>query len=391
MECIVLNTSFETIGYIDDYTSFIWTERFAKYSDFELELPAKMYLDVLRKGNYIMYPASSKLMTINTIQISSAFTAPNTIVSGRSLEYLLHKRIIMNEVSFGIGSSVQTGILSLIQSNVISPSDTNRKIPEFSYVSNNDSSVTSVTFSEETKFYRDNLYDAIENLCNEYGLGFKVDFVENKFQFQLYKGHDLSYDQNERNVVVFSPQFGNLNECTYWTSTMDDANQALILGDTITAKKTVTVPVYDSSGNLVENVTVTVPVEIPIEINYGSNLSGLNRAEIFVDSSNRKIPDVPDNAPIDTIMAKANEYMAQLRADGQTALYETYNKDTLDSTVDFYGQFEYRKDFVVGDIVEIISEIGVSMKAQLTEVIETKDANGLHLNPSFETVGSVQI
>ena len=46
----------------------------------------------------------------------------------------------------------------------------------------------------------------------------------------------------------------------------------------------------------------------------------------------------------------------------------------------------YKKDYNLGDIVSIINEYGISIKARICEILENQDENGYSMEPTFENV-----
>lgn len=54
MDIFVLDSGFNQIGIVDIFESFIWTERYAKPGDFELQVPrTKENLNLLKKDNWL--------------------------------------------------------------------------------------------------------------------------------------------------------------------------------------------------------------------------------------------------------------------------------------------------------------------------------------------------
>ena len=91
----------------------------------------------------------------------------------------------------------------MLNENVISPSDSNRKISNFIFKESTDSAITKLKL--EAQYTGDNLYDVIQKICEEQGIGFKITLNDKKqFVFELYAGFDRSYDQTENPYVIFS-------------------------------------------------------------------------------------------------------------------------------------------------------------------------------------------
>ncbi len=68
----------------------------------------------------------------------------------------------------------------------------------------------------------------------------------------------------------------------------------------------------------------------------------------------------------------------------KVALAENLPKETFEGTVIPNGQFKYKTDYDLGDIVRIENKYGISADARIIEVIESIDENGENLSLSFE-------
>jgi len=68
----------------------------------------------------------------------------------------------------------------------------------------------------------------------------------------------------------------------------------------------------------------------------------------------------------------------------KVALAENTPKETFEGTVIPNGQFKYKTDYDLGDVVRIENKYGISADARIIEVIESIDENGENLSLSFE-------
>ena len=134
-------------------------------------------------------------------------------ISGRSLESILERRIIWGQMTFS--GTLQTQVKAMLDSCIISPTITDRKIPNFIFQESTDPAITSITLAD-TQYNGENLYDAICKLCESNKVGFKIILNDsNQFVFSLYKGTDRSYDQDANPYVIFSPKFENIINSKY--------------------------------------------------------------------------------------------------------------------------------------------------------------------------------
>ena len=143
------------------------------------------------------------MMIVEKIQITSDTEDGNHVtVTGRSLESILDRRIVWGQKL--LSGNLQNGIKTLLNENVISPSDSNRKIPNFIFKESTDPAITKLKL--EAQYTGDNLYDVIQKICEEQGIGFKITLNDEKqFVFELYAGSDRSYDQTENPCSLRRP------------------------------------------------------------------------------------------------------------------------------------------------------------------------------------------
>lgn len=359
----ILNRQFEVIGLADDFKSFIWTERCRSYSDFEIQTRATPErMEMYKPKNYISLEGSDKLMIIDSVYYDSSVTdGDNLIVSGKSLEYLIHKRIIWEDTV--LEGNFQNGIKKLLDENAISPSKSVRKLSRLRFKASTDSRVTSVSFKEETQYWGDNLYDTIEELCEQYHLCFRVNWTpDDMFEFELYAGTNRTYDQSENFAVVFSPEFGNLISSKYLDTTVDKKTAALVVGE----KRTETLEIND--------IETSKDVQHKVEID--GSATDMDREEMYVDQTSLSMY-------IKDIKVPEEKYIARLKSKGETALSQTDKEVTLEAEVVYDGQFKFGRDYFIGDILEIENGLNQMIQARITEVVHCHDQSGEYINPAF--------
>lgn len=230
MELLVLNTDFESIAVIDTYESMIWTDRYNSYGDFEIFFAMDtQLLQYLKEDYYLWLKDSEHCMIIEDIKINADTEEGNhLIVTGRSLESILERRIIWGQRIFN--GNLQNGIQTMLNECIISPSIADRKISNFVFVPSTDPKITRLKI--DNQYTGDCLYDVIKGLCEENNIGFKIVLTdENKFAFSLYAGVDRSYEQTENPYVVFSPNFENIINSNYYSSRASFRNVTLVAGE----------------------------------------------------------------------------------------------------------------------------------------------------------------
>lgn len=392
MEAMILGQDFESVAILDAFESFIWTDRYYEAGDCEVYAPASLNLiKNLVENNYLWRKDSEHLMIINAVQLDTDIEmGVHLTVTGESLEALLKRRIVYPTT---IEGNLQDGIQKLLDENVINPSNSKRRIDNFIFVPSTDKRITELTI-EGLRYEGENLYDSIVELCMLFNIGFKIILNEDyEFEFHLYMGKDLSYEQEENPWVVFSPKFDNLMSSNYYSSKNDYKNAAFVLG-----------------AELPEEGEREGDTEPPDITNNGENryyefeyddASGLDRREIFVDASNiedseeveiRVIVDYDENdRPVyeDRIVDKTisdEDYVPFLKEEAELDLSETQTTTAFEGVIDAIQQYVYGEDFTIGDIVQVINEFDMESRSRISEIIWCHDLNGETLTPTFINV-----
>ena len=106
MRIIARDVNMASIAEIDMYTSMIWTDRYSENGDFELQVPCTSeYYDLFEhQAKYLTIDKSDRVMVIEKRQIQTQVdNSDKYIITGRSAETLLDRRVIMGSMTFGTG------------------------------------------------------------------------------------------------------------------------------------------------------------------------------------------------------------------------------------------------------------------------------------------------
>lgn len=364
MTLTILNNEFVPIVLIDDFSSLIWTDRYNTIGDFELIVPYKEeynFLLNLTKTDkyYLQCSLSEHLMFIKKIQISYDPEDGYLIqLEGRSLESILEQRIIFPQTI--LTGSLHNGIKKLITNNVISPYNpdiegptANRQISNFIFVDSTDQTI--LDLQNRSQYTGDNLYETISQLCQLYGLGFKVLLNQStgNFEFSLYRGEDRSFGQDTNPYVLFTPKLENLNSMERITDYSGYKNAFWAAGEEAAEDR---VNIY------------TVSDENP------DTVSGLDLKEIYVDA--RDIQNQNDEL-------SDEDYYTELKKRGSEKLSEYSITTAISGEVQYKTNFEYNVDYFIGDIVQLDDGLGNQSMDRITEQIISYNKEGLSLYPTF--------
>lgn len=340
---------------LDSYLSSIWTVRYDQYGDFEICVPySKDIFDEVKLDDYIMRPDSDRMMVVEDIQIQTDAEGGDQIVfSGRSVESILDRRVLFDQTI--VVGNTQDGVEFLLNENAITPTDVNRKLP-IVFRKSEDTVITALETAYQ--FSGETLYEAIEALCVEGSIGFRLlpDLNAKNFIFELYNGADRSYYQTDRPYVMFSPDFDNIITSNYISSKKEYKNVAYAAGEGEGSERTV-ISVY--SGE--------------------TEASGLTRRELYVDAGS--VSSTTSDGQI-----TESDYLDQLASRGSEELEKAKSTTYFEGEVDTSRQFVYGVDFEIGDIVQLRNEYDIEGCARITELVLSDDQNGSTSVPTFTSI-----
>ena len=342
----VLNRDMTREGLIENFESLIWAKRYWKCGDFELYLPASEdMLSLLKQDRYIQREDDDSLMIIEKIEVTTDSEDGNhLIVSGRSFESILDRRIVWKQRTYS--GAAEDVIERLLSESMMNPTIEARRINHMGF-----SAVQSGSGQLRAQYTGTSIYEAVSELCESYGLGFKfgADLI-----FRMYKGTDRSAGQSLNPRVIFSPVYDNLLESDYYTDKKEYKTMILVAGE--------------GEGSARKYLS------------YGTQQSGINRRELFVDARDVQSEDADGN-----VMTNA-EYTAAL-TDKAVEQYSLHRTETeFSGTIDAGMTYEYRRDYDLGDIVTVENEYGMTENCRITEIIESWDTSGYKVVPTYVQV-----
>lgn len=344
MNLYVLSPNFTRIGVVDSYCSLIWTRRYQDTGDFEIYLPATSdYISLLKAENLIIRDDDDMVCVIEKITFSTDEENGDYLtVTGRSVESYLSRRIVWPQTI--LDGTAENAIRQLVTDNVIFPENDERRIPN----------IVLWTFNQfperiDVQMTGDNLLEAIKEICATYNYGFKMvlDEVNGRFLFQIYKGTDRSTEQNETPFVMFSPDYENLVSTEYAYDNTNFKNVAYVAGE--------------GEGKNRKSQIV-------------GNATGLDRRELFVDARNISSND----GEITT-----ETYNLQLCEQGKESLSQSIETAAFSGQIASTELYIYKTHYFVGDFVQVENGYGISVKAQILEVVECEDENGYTCLPTL--------
>lgn len=354
MDLYVLDSQLRRTEVLDRYESLIWTERFRPPGDFEFHIQSTWRnRSLLKKGARLAINESLYVMVIDTIEEKAGILT----LKGRSLEYILEDRTARHSFT-GLTTSPRwpqegtptviirsifnaicvNGLLNVqdkipfIQSGTISPPGT---FPEPS---------ASIRVELEPQ----SLYEAINNLCVQNYLGFRLirGLDTSKLYFETYTGSDrTSGNTTGLAPVIFSASLDNLADASELISTVGFKNVAYV---------------FSNQGSTI------------VYANGASSRTGFERRIITVN--------VGDARQNDNENYLTTEQILQRR--GLEELAKHRQISAFDGEILKNG-YKYGIDYNLGDVVEMRNSDNVGKAMRVTEQIFVSDAEGDRAYPTL--------
>lgn len=293
MQLRIYNSDLELQGITENQTSVIWSRKYYECGNFSVVLPiTDDNIRLYKIGNIVSKRGSIEAGVIEDLQIHESYDEHSINASGRFLSSYMDRRLIRPIFKFD-------GLVEVAMRTIL---DNAESIPlvELGELQG---------FTDEVTFqatYKDLLaYET--KLAKAAGLGFRFrpDFEEKKIYFEVYQGLDKSRNQTDRAFVEFSDKFDNLEEADARLNNQLYKNVGYVGGQ----------------GRGDERVYVTVGDD---------TLEGLVRRELFVDAKDIQEEDVGEEPVMGEIPAepKESDYMEQRSAkdkDGNTFTYTYFD------------------------------------------------------------------
>ena len=341
------NISVELTAVCDSFSSLLWDIEYYSSGRFEVYISTSTdNVDIFRLGRIVSRDDDNEHFgIIENIKIeTSTENGDYLTVSGRFLNCLLERRIIYPSMS--LNGNYSFIIQMLIKNNCIDSGV--RTIPGLAI-----GDVTGKCWERKTRLQvsYDNLLEYIYKLCEIIGGSINIKNDGNALVCDLYQGTDRSILQSENPHIVFSDDYNNLLSFSYVADNSIQKNFAYVFGS--------------GEGSARKKCTYYNGTE-PIH---------LDRYEVYSDQRNLTQDDKTTD----------DEYLEMLTEKGKESIVlpQTASESTI---APFSTQFEYNRDYFVGDYVTVENKrFGlIQKKIQLVGMIESFDSNGRSLTPTFK-------
>lgn len=334
---------------IDSATSIIWVTRYNSAGEFEIYVRATQDLmRVFETDNVLITRDDTDIaMIVDSVTITTdAENGDYMTIAGQSAEGLIGRRIVPKQTIYS--GTAENVIRTMMIDNIVSPVYSFRRM---SLVTLGESHGWTETIEKQVT--GQNLLTVISDICVTYNYGFKMPFRDGGFVFELYKGVDRSYDQDDNTFVVFSSDFEDLGNTTYRRGLAEYYNSVYVAGE----------------GQGSERVIVEVDHE---------EKTGIELREKWVDA--RNVSSTTDGGTL-----TPTEYTQQLVEQGDEELKLARAQTEFNGEVLTDRTYAFGVDYDLGDKVQIVSDYGITATARVVEVTEVEDGEGHRIVPTLST------
>ncbi len=227
IDLYVLNEDLEIIGMVDCYSSLIWANRYDSDGDCEIYIEANKENVELLKQDYCLIRTDDDNMAckIKYIEINTdAENGDYLTITGYDAKDILSQRIVWKQTN--INGKAEDCIYDLVDKNFINTEIQDRKFQnkngKAKLLLDDKQGFTEIMTGQTS--YR-NVEEKTQEICKNFGWGYKIKVRDGNFYFSLYKGEDRS------DKVVFSSDFENLQSTKYTSDKTNIKNVALIGGE----------------------------------------------------------------------------------------------------------------------------------------------------------------
>jgi len=362
MELYILNSLYQRIEIIESHQSWIWTERFSAFGDFQIITASTLEnRNKFPVGTLLGKSDSSRVMVVETYEDTEDSDGNTQLkLSGRSLEKILDDRLAASGTA-GDAWAI-TGLPAVIARKIyhdicvtgtFNIHDVIPGVTEGTFYPEDtlDEPTDTITYSIDLM----SVYQALKNLCDPYGMGFRL--VRNgdtsQLYFDVFMGSDRTTQQTIYPAVVFSEQLDTMQSPNELTSIAAYKNVAYV---------------FSAAG---------MQTVYPLDVD--PTISGMERRAMFI-----KMTDIEATDP---------DAVTKMIQKGKEELYKYRQYSAFDGEINQYSLYKYETDYYLGDLVEMQNRDGVRNQMQVTEHISVSDEQGERSYPTlslrtFVTPGS---
>lgn len=356
MDLFTLDDKFQRAQFVEGYESLIWSERYARSGDVEIKMVSTPENSALLPvGTALALSESDRVMQIETLENKEEVDGRKMLIlKGPEIVDITTDRVTDSSTP-GVGPNTWTAtgtpgnIIRQLFSKVFVTGSLENALPFYTP----GTLYPADTIAEPTTSYvieRENssLYKAITELCDIWDLGFRLykGPDTSKLYFNVYSGNNRTTSQSVLPAVVFSPNLDSLQNMSEFTSIALSKNVA---------------EVHGKNGVLTVYAADTDP-----------GVSGFARRVLYVEAK-------------DIDLAPGAALTAALTQRGLLELAKNRSVSAFDGEISQYSMYRYRRDYYLGDLIELRNDQGLTNQMRVIEQIFVSDAQGERAYPTLAT------
>lgn len=411
MDLYILSPKYEAVGMIDEAESVLWQKKYNDEGQCEIYVPcsAEMF-SLLSRGNYVFRYDDDMFCKFEVPEIDTNVENGDYIISTATdiTKVILSGRIVRWNTVY---SGTVLGFLEkLVNDNVISPAQAQRRIPNFSLYEMTEAERAEFTERMNATAFTDDLYTLVQTTCKTFGYGFRVfyNMETQRLVFRVFKGKNKASINGEE-YVEFSPTFSNIISSHYKEDEKGYKNVAYVgyKADDETmrllsvydgqsepqgeARKEVYVDATGTSRDITYSELKLLFPNVKKDTETVTEDGKEKYHSTYYSSDGKPVATSVQDVPVDEketeeiITVTDNTYLMLIRNAGLAALEQHRRTQEFTGEVDTIDTYEYKRDYNIGDIVKVKNEYGISVDARISEIMESEDnESGYAVEAVFE-------
>lgn len=339
MELRYYTPEMNLIGIMENQSYVNWSRRYFEPGSVTIYAPITAdNLYMTQRGNLVWLRGAYEAAVIEDRTIEEGLTANRITVKGRFLSSYMDRRLIMQKVNFS--GKIEVAMRQLLTNATAIP------LVELGTLQDFDDTITFQATWKNLLAYEEKLAQSAN-----FGFRFRPDFIAKKIYFEVYKGNDRTLAQSDNSRVIFSDAYANLTRIQLRETDQIYKNCVYI-------------------GGQVDEDTGTRTV-----VSFGTEHTGLDRRELFVDARDLSNEDLTDTEYADKLLQRGHE--KSLEYAESTAI----ECETIPDS-----NFHYKTDYDLGDVVSVDKRTwGVTVNMRITGIDEVYERGGVRIVPTFGT------
>lgn len=342
IELTFMDKDYQVQGFLDQFTSLVWTRRYYDIGEFELHTPLSDF-PLLKENRFIWSKEFSEVGVIE--EYGYTRNDGTAYCKGRFLESLLAARTI--DKTAAQNGTPDAAAMELVRKFAVEPDDPARKIAGLYLAESSLEEGETVPFEPELG---KSLWESCMQVLKpaEKSLRIRYDHLTNNKYIEVWQGRNRTIEQEENPFAIFSDDYENVESPSYSYNNRDFKNFAYVAGEE-------------------KEDVARVIVEV-------DQTNGEERREVWIDARDlRKEEETTDEAYRETLKQRGIEKLAEYKK-SETVNMSARNNNSL----------VYKQDYDLGDICTYIDDTaGVIVHQRITEITEAFE-NGSHIiTPTF--------